>query len=354
MTGTSRLRTMAALLLLALSGCGRAPEPAPAPPAEAAAPTPAAPPKLALQWTAEVPLATALCAGDWDGDSTADVLVADSAPALTVLGLDGARKSTNALPDRFAVIECGRHREKGPRLLGYSTWSKEVRVLDRTGAVAWTYTGPTGVNGAHWGDLDGDGTDEMVVGMNGFGGLHAVSADGQLLWQNKNIGNVWNQAVISAAPGRTALVFATEAGGSIRVFDAAGTRLRILRPDEQYCSQVAASVVDASNTVQVAAIGQGHEGVVMGMDDQGAIAWRFPCPVERGGWRGSSFASGDVDGDGRCDWAFLGAPGELVVVSSAGEKLGVLSGLGEVKGFVVAGPLLVVLRGETVDAYAFR
>ncbi len=352
MTGTPRLRTMAVLLLLAAAGCGRAPEPAP--PAEAPPPKPAAPRRIVHHWTAEVPLA-----GDWDGDQIPDLLVADSSPALTVLGLDGARKSTHALPDRFAGIACGRHREQGARLLGYSTWSKDVQVLDRTGATVWTYTGATGVNGAHWADLDGDGSDEMIVGMNGFGGLHAVSADGQRLWQYKNIGNVWNQAVVPAAAGRPALIFATEAGGSIRVFDAAGTRLRTLRPDSQYCSQVAAAVMDSSNTVQVVAIGQGHEGVVMGMDDQGAIAWRHPCPVNRGGWRDSSFASGDVDGDGRRDWAFLGAPGELAVVSALGEKIGRVA-VGEgLAGFVMVPgtdgrALLVTCGSGKVTAYGFE
>jgi hypothetical protein len=356
-TGTPRLRTMAVLLVLLLAGCGRAPEP---PVAEPAPPPKPAPPRQIVQlWTADVPSAIALCAGDWDGDQVADLLVADSSPALTVLGLDGTRRSTNALPDRFAAIECGRHREQGVRLLGYSTWSKDVKVLDHAGAPVWTYTGATGVNGAHWGDLDGDGSDEMIVGMNGFGGLHAVSADGQLLWQYKTIGNVWNQAVISAAPGRPAVIFATEAGGSIRVFDATGTRLRTLRPDEQYCSQVAAAVIDSSNTVQIAAIGQGHEGVVMGMNDQGAIAWKHPCPVDRGGWRDSSFASGDLDGDGRRDWAFLGDPGELVIVSALGEKIGSIAVGENMEGFVIVEPLgsralLVTCGSGKVAAYGFE
>jgi hypothetical protein len=342
---------VALFLSLVLTGCRPAPTPPPAPVETAPPPKPVAPTQFIQRWSVAVPGASALCVGDWDGDGAADVLAADASPALVVIGADGTRKNSVQLPERFTAIECGR----GPRLLGYSTWGKQVRVLDGAGKELWAYAGPTGVNGAHWGDLNGDGKDEMIVGMNGFGGLHAVSAEGQLLWQNKNIGNVWNQAVIPAVPARTSLVFATEANGSIRVFDGAGNRLQTLRPNDQYCSQISAAVVDASNTVQLAAIGQGHEAVVVAMDTQGVVAWKAPCVMDRSGWRSPSFASGDLDGDGTPEWVFLGTPGKLQIVSARGSELGSVPISETAAAFAIlpASPrgLLVTCAGGTITAY---
>src|SRR6266853_353247 len=67
---------------------------------------------------------------------------------------------------------------------------------DTTGKELWSYSALMGVNGAHW-DLDGDGTDELIVGMNGLGGLDAVSADGKKL-SHVALANVWSQAVESS------------------------------------------------------------------------------------------------------------------------------------------------------------
>src|SRR6266404_2617670 len=100
--------------------------------------------------------------------------------------------------------------------------------MDATGKEIWHYSATFGVNGAHWGDLDGDGTDEIIVGMNGFGGLQALAADGKRLWR-ASAGNVWGQAVVPATKDRAALVFATEASGSVRIFDGQGHQVRTVR-----------------------------------------------------------------------------------------------------------------------------
>jgi peroxiredoxin len=129
-------------------------------------------------WSNNQAGAQGLYTGDWDQDGTMDLLVLDNGKKLHVLSQDGKAKSSVGLPAQFSVIECGRHQSKGVRLLGYSNWERKVTVMDSTGKEIWTYLARMGVNGAHWGDLDGDGNDEMMVGENGFGGLHAVSAEG--------------------------------------------------------------------------------------------------------------------------------------------------------------------------------
>ena len=212
------------------------------------------------------------------------------------------------------------------------------------------------MDGAHWGDLDGDGTDELIVGLNGGGGLHAVSAEGKTLWSVKSLANVWNQAVVPAAKGRPARIFATEAGGTVRVYDAQGKLLQTIRPLGKYCTQLAATAVDAAGAIQAVAVG---DDAAIAFNETGQVAWSTPVSKNNGSWRGATFASGDLDGDGVKDWAFLEASGELVVASAAGERLAALPADKGLGAFAIVpgkdGPgLLVVLTAGVVRAYRFE
>ena len=307
-------------------------------------------------WSATIPDVTAICAGNWAQTGGAEILVADSTPALHVLDLNGVEQPSVPLPDRFALIECGQHKTDGPRLLGYSNWGHAVTVMDRHGKKLWSYSSLSGVDGAHWGDLDGDGTDELIVGMNGGGGLQAVDATGNLLWKMGHLGNVWNQAVIPARAGQPGLVLATEAGGTVKVCDAKGNLLRTLRPLGQYCTQLSAAVVDPAGTVQAIAIG---ENKTMAFDTAGVVAWSTPSGNAHKSWRNINFAVGDLTGDGHQVWAFLEASGDLVVVNAQGEKLATLPDQKDITAFVIATPhqgrgILVTVKSNTLQAYRFE
>jgi peroxiredoxin len=305
-------------------------------------------------WSKNLPGAQALCAGDWDADGVVDILVADPGK-LHVFGLDGVEKKSVPLPEQFALIECGRHNTLGARLVGYSNWGQKVSVMDATGKQLWSYGSFFGVNGAHWGDLDGDGTDELLVGMNGGGGLHAVSAAGKKLWVAR-MGNVWNQAVISASTNRSAVVLATEAGGSVRIFDGQGKPLGAIRPDGKYYAQMSAAQVDNTDSIQIVALGDGD---VIAFDRAGRVAWSAPSVQNQAGWRETTFASGDIDGDGRPEWTFADPNGDLVLATATGEKLGALTGQANAGQFIIVPSasgrgLLILINGGTVRAYSFE
>ncbi len=308
-------------------------------------------------WQTNLTSAASLAVGDWDSDGESDLLVTDKMGRLHVLALSGAPKGQFQLAEKCSFIELGRHREQGPRLLGYSNWGKQVSVMDRAGKLLWSYKSAPGIDGAHWGDLDGDGTDELIIGMNGGGGLHAVSPDGKLLWRDANIGNVWNQAVIPARTGQPAVIFATEAGGTVRVYDASGKLLRTLRPNNQYCAQMTAAVIDGDGTVQGIAVGD--HARVLAFDPEGKLAWSTATLKGPGNWRSPTFAAGDVDGDGKMEWAFLEASGDLVCATANGEKLASLPAQKGIDGFVMASDakrkgLLVTLTGGDLKAYGFE
>jgi peroxiredoxin len=309
---------------------------------------------LSLQWEKKISGSSVLCTGDWNRDGSDDILVANHRGRIQVLDRNGNPIGQFQLPTGYAFFEIGHHASQGPRLLAYTVWGQGVDVFDSNGKKLWSYPTNVGINGAHWGDLDGDGSDEMIVGMNGGGGLHAVSSDGKKLWSYMNIGNVWSQAIVTPEEPESCLVFATEAGGTVRVFSNDGKLLRTLSPLGEYYAEMTASVINQTGEVQVLALGNEE---IVAFDPQGNVAWKTPGMETKAGWTANSFAAGDMDGDGSTEWAFFEASGDLVIASSAGTKLASLSKKSKAESFVIAGKskdkgLLVILSRGTISAYS--
>jgi peroxiredoxin len=308
---------------------------------------------LKLQWTLNIPGAVTICAGNWGNDGKEKILVEDNDGKLHIIGVEGQIQSSIIIPEKFRQVEIGKHKQNGYRLLGYSNWGKNVTVVDTNGMKLWEYPSKDGVNGAHWGDLDGDNNDEMIIGMNGFGGLHAVSCDGKQMWKVSAIGNIWNQSIVAGRDPKNTLVFATEAGGTIRVYDSNGQTVRTLQPLGKYYAQMMASLIDANDDIQVVAIGA--DGTVVAFDPAGQIAWTTSS-LKQSSWRTSNFACGDMDGDGRKDWAFLEANGDLVIATSDGAKLAFLPAQKGIDGFLICsglnGGALVTMSKGNISSYS--
>ncbi len=300
------------------------------------------------RWEVQVADAAGMCAGEWNGEGKAEILISTRDSGLKVLDADGGTVETISLSESLEIIELGHYHGK-PRVLGYSNWGESIVVVDGAGEKVWDYSGWMGVNGAHWIDVDGDGTDEMVAGMNGAGGLHLVSADGEKLWKVR-LGNVWNQSAIRTAGG-TVRIMATDATGGVHLFDQTGERAGHFDSAGNYFTEIAAAVVDGAESVQILA--GGTESTVA-LDINGRERWSSPREDDNGAWRSVSFASGEVNGDGRLDWAFFGLKGALLVVSSAGERLAELPGQAGLTSFAISDSMLVTLEGDTVTAYDFH
>src|ERR1700722_965812 len=311
--------------------------------------------KSNLVWSMTISGAQALCAGDWESDGSERVLVA-AGLTLHVLDLTGVEKSTLPLPDRFTSIECGRTKSAGARLLGYTPWGQKVSVIDHAGKIAWSQSASMGLDGAHWGDLRGDGNDDMIMGMNGFGGLEALSSDGKKLW-SASMANVWGQAIVPATANRPALVLATDASGSIRVFDAAGHPQNALRPEGGYYTGIAVGVAE-SNSLQILAF-SGNAAVAF--DQTGKVAWITSASggVAAASSPQASAVFGDLAGDGTNEWAFIDGSGDLVIATTGGQKTASIPTSSTIQGFAIAprrgqGALLLTLDIRVVQAYAFQ
>jgi thiol-disulfide isomerase/thioredoxin len=305
------------------------------------------------QWSNTISGAEAVSAGAWETDGATRILVAAGA-TLHVLDLNGVEKSTVPLPDQFTLIECGQGLNHEARLLGYGNWGHEVFVMDRTGKKLWGIDSTFGVDGAHFGDLDGSGADGVVAGMNGFGGLKAHGGDGHELWTVR-MPNVWNQAIVPAVKGRPAEVFATEAGGSVHIIDNEGKSLRIVRPEGGYFAHMTAHDMGGTNGIQIMAI-NGDETLVF--DDTGRILWKTSAVKNPGDWRAVSFAAGDLMGNGSAQWVFFDGSSAVIIASAAGEKLASIPVQGSVQQIAIApqpggAGLLLTLNHGALTAYSF-
>ena len=253
------------------------------------------------RWSTTIEGVIALSSCQWQGDDAPELLLATASRQLLVLDALGVEKARLALPAETTVIECANQGDGAARLLAHRNWGNEVSALDGSGQALWSYRAPGGVNGAHWGDLDGDGQLELVVGMNGDGGLHAVSSKGRRLWLAGKIGNVWGQAVVPGSMPEGVLVVATEAGGSVRVFDDDGSKTATLQPLGDYYTAIAATGIDGDGTPQVVAVGR-ERVVAFGLDGQ--VVWQAKVRPSAGSWRSAFFANGDLAGDSAPEWVF--------------------------------------------------
>lgn len=205
-----------------------------------------------------------------------------------------------------------------------------------------------GVNGAHWGDVDGDGIDEMTVGGNGAGGIALLSSDGVKLW-NASLGNVWTHCIVSRPNGGH--IVATEADGAVHIFDRSGKRIGRLNPQERYLYTICADYSRAlAKTIFVGV--DDKEGVVC-FDESGVILWNGPAREYEGWWGTCRVASGDLDGDGEPEWVLRDSEGALVVVNMAGMGLARIPMEREPTAFAVierpgAPGLLAVASGSTI------
>jgi hypothetical protein len=93
-----------------------------------------------------------------------------------------------------------------------------------SGTLLWSYTDVTTAPTDVWPvDLDGDQSDEVIVGYGGSTGVHVLNSKGQLLWKSTAIGNVWHVAGGDVRGNGAPQVVTTSAAGRVHVFNDSGT-----------------------------------------------------------------------------------------------------------------------------------
>lgn len=311
-------------------------------------------------WSYKVPMA--LCIGHchWGKDKKANILITDQKKQLHILDVKGDLIDILQLPAKFFQIDCGQHKTDGFRVLGNS--KAKLYVMDCAGNVLWQYSKWLGfitIDNAHWGDLNSDGEDEIVLGMNGWESLITLTGEGKPFWKITTIHNVWDHTILPQTPNNPPQVLATEASGAIKVYSQDGKLLRTLRPEGLYFSKLTAAIVKSPNLVQIAAIGIGHGEQaykVLVFNPDGKVIWKTPTYAYGHVLIERTFACEDINGDGIREWVFAETPHELVCASIQGEKLASLAISENIKDFLIIPDsegygMIAVLEGETVSTY---
>jgi hypothetical protein len=101
---------------------------------------------------------------------------------------------------------------------GYLTrdegWSTNPTLFGKTGEVLWDYPGGTlsSVDDSAAGDIVGSGRSEVVIGLNGMGGIILVNDQGRKIWQ-KAESNVWHVETLDAnGDGRKEIIHSNARG----------------------------------------------------------------------------------------------------------------------------------------------
>jgi len=94
---------------------------------------------------------------------------------------------------------------------------------DASGKLLWIYPDPRpsaapAIDDLWPVDLDGDGSDEVVVGYNGANGVHVLDSQGKLIWKSTTIGNVWHVSGGDVRGNGKAQVVTTSALGKVHIF----------------------------------------------------------------------------------------------------------------------------------------
>jgi hypothetical protein len=229
--------------------------------------------------------------------------------------------------------------------------SAELTAHDLSGKRLWSYPRANGINDVWTGDVDGDGSDDVVVGGPGSGGgVHVLDGHGKLRWKSTDIGNPWHVAIGNVLGQRGSQVVTTSTLGKIHIFSGDGSERSDVVTEHIYATMVRVEKLraeDSAATILLAGrnmISYGDN--VMALSGAGATRWRLRIP---GGVDSASVSSARP-------WLALGTfDGQVFVVDAVkGAIIGGVAGQGshlpEV-GWVGNPPLLLVATGDSLNAF---
>src|SRR5262245_45677046 len=221
--------------------------------------------------------------GRWTGvatDEKTGVIHALGGDRIGEIDVEGRLRSESALPKMSGVRLLRLGTSPRVTLVTFTTWGL-MGVVARgvRGELLWSYVVPDGVDDVWVSDVDGDKTDEIVVGYNGRGGVHVLDGQGRLRWKATGIGNVWKVAAGDVTGQGMPQVVTTSASGKIHIFNGVdGTSRRDVEPPRLYADVVRVRKLrpeDETATILAAGIhNDTGASSAMALSSNGATKWR--------------------------------------------------------------------------------
>lgn len=303
--------------------------------------------------------------GGWTGvvsDQSKGAIYTIGQGKCAVLDLAGNKQRDIKLPKQSgSLVRMAAWRGTGGKaLLTFGVWSADLTAYDLNGKELWSYPRADGIDDVWAGDLNGDASDEVIVGHNGGTGLHVLDAAGKLLWKSTALGNVWHVCAGDVLEGGKAHVVTTSAAGKVHVFDGAGAASKELDAG-CYASMVRIGKLsdkDKEATILVAGPGLGEGGnaktvILAALSGTGAIKWSLRLPAGSPAHVDSAqLATGQP-------WLAVGLRGGQVhlvdiakgeIIATAMDQ-GMIPEVGWASGQGTEAPLLLVATGSKLNAF---
>lgn len=342
------------------------------------------------------PQGAGVCLADLNRDGWSELVVASADSVDLLARARGAAQTRLAWRFRARAAVAGLHSDEdsgGGTRIALSAEDGSLYVLEQDGSLAWRYSAPGPAQSLASGDLDGDGSNELLLAYNApaasdgaiHSGVTALRQDGRAMWSCPFSQRVRSVSVVELDGAPPAEVLVVTAGGWVQALSGAGQplwstdiagaaplvmpvdverdgrsgllagsedgRVRLLSPTGQVLWEhdvgtgpvralAAADLGDGRRELLAATLA----GDLVALDAAGAELWRFSLPREPLG----PLASGGQPSAGGLLWGQFEGAGthSLVCASSAGTLLGLTAGGSYRWQYTLRTSLLAVAAGD--------
>lgn len=204
-------------------------------------------------------------------------------------------------------------------------------------------------------DLNGDGTPELAISYWGGRGIEVVTLEGEPLWKNDTLENVFRLAQSPGEAGQQKLL-ATHSRGSVSTFSAEGAAgPEISVPQRFLRSLFVADLNDdgLAECLALSPIDQARDRV-LGFDGEGKEQWTYELPPGLHEQPLEHVAQGRLTGDQK-QWVVCAADGSIHILNADGamfDRFNVGSAVGGLAIAEIGGkPALLIATDKGVTAY---
>lgn len=164
---------------------------------------------------------------------------------------------------------------------GSANTQRQMYLFDQSWQTRLTYPSDANseISDVQLADLDGDGQIEVCIAYWGQRGIDVIDTAGKLLWQHKDMENVFRLAVIGPADAPKTL-YAAHSLGTLATFDAKGTRGAEITVPKRFVRNIVAADLNGDGTPELcglAPLAQDRD-MLIGLAPSGEELWRYELP----------------------------------------------------------------------------